>query len=109
MRRSRRGDCARITRTMLSGALAFVSVLLASPGLPGRSADTAPSGRPPIRLYTTTDGLPVDGTTAVVFDQEGYLWVGTQEGLARYNGHAWTTVRLPTPSNFVWGLKVGKD
>ncbi len=41
---------------------------------------------PLIGRLTVNDGLPNDNVFAIVQDQEGYLWVGTENGLARYDG-----------------------
>lgn len=35
----------------------------------------------------TNDGLPQNSVRSVKADHEGYLWVGTEKGLARYDGH----------------------
>jgi serine/threonine protein kinase/ligand-binding sensor domain-containing protein len=73
--------------------------LIAPPG-PARAAsapDPATLGRPAIRLYTSdSDGLPQNSIQAMCVDRRGYLWVGTDDGAAVYNGHRWTTVPLPT-------------
>ncbi|MBL7944335.1 MAG: hypothetical protein JNM00_16340 [Flavobacteriales bacterium] len=37
-------------------------------------------------LYTTADGLSSNGTTCVSMDARGYCWVGTSEGLNRFDG-----------------------
>jgi ligand-binding sensor domain-containing protein/Cdc6-like AAA superfamily ATPase len=41
--------------------------------------------------YTAADGLPCDCTTAVAQGPQGDIWVGTQLGLAHYDGHQWHT------------------
>ncbi len=40
----------------------------------------------PVRRYTTADGLPTNSVTALLFDTRGFLWVGTDDGLARFDG-----------------------
>lgn len=37
------------------------------------------------------DGLSQAGISAIVQDDIGFIWVGTQEGLYRYDGHSFTT------------------
>lgn len=37
--------------------------------------------------YTVTDGLPSNTILALLQDHEGYLWVGTGNGLVRYDGY----------------------
>jgi signal transduction histidine kinase/ligand-binding sensor domain-containing protein/CheY-like chemotaxis protein len=36
--------------------------------------------------YTASDGLPVDSTYASIIDEEGFLWIATHDGLARFDG-----------------------
>jgi ligand-binding sensor domain-containing protein/signal transduction histidine kinase len=43
-----------------------------------------------IRTFTATDGLPRDQVTALLADSRGFLWLGTQEGLARFDGGQFT-------------------
>ncbi len=36
--------------------------------------------------YTTADGLPNDFTFRLYQDDQGYLWIGTDDGVAKFNG-----------------------
>jgi ligand-binding sensor domain-containing protein/two-component sensor histidine kinase len=47
--------------------------------------------QPPIRSYTTADGLPSDEVFRVVADSRGFLWFATTDGLVRFDGYAFTT------------------
>jgi diguanylate cyclase (GGDEF)-like protein len=38
------------------------------------------------RVFSTGDGLPCNSVSALAQDDKGYLWVGTCEGLARFDG-----------------------
>lgn len=38
------------------------------------------------KIWTTQDGLPQDTVTAITQTRDGYLWVGTFGGLARFDG-----------------------
>jgi signal transduction histidine kinase/ligand-binding sensor domain-containing protein/ActR/RegA family two-component response regulator len=54
----------------------------------------------PIRDYVrdswgTTDGLPQGSVLAMVQTADGYLWIGTQEGLVRFNGAEFTPFSPP--------------
>lgn len=40
----------------------------------------------PATRWSVEDGLPTNNITAIYEDSKGYLWVGTTEGLVRYNG-----------------------
>ena len=39
---------------------------------------------------TTENGLSQNGVTAFVQDRQGLIWIGTQEGLNRYDGYEFT-------------------
>jgi ligand-binding sensor domain-containing protein len=39
-----------------------------------------------IQTWQVEDGLPQNSVTALAQTQSGYLWVGTQDGLARFDG-----------------------
>jgi serine/threonine protein kinase/ligand-binding sensor domain-containing protein len=71
----------------------FVPVVRARTPL---ASDPAALARPAIRVYTSdSDGLPQNSIQALCVDRRGYLWIGTDDGAAFYNGHRWTTVLLP--------------
>jgi ligand-binding sensor domain-containing protein/DNA-binding CsgD family transcriptional regulator len=46
----------------------------------------------------TAKGLEAWIVTSMLFDQQGFLWVGSHEGLFRYDGHQ-ATAFLPEPGN----------
>src|SRR3954468_21551608 len=73
--------------------------------------DLVALGRPATRVFTTEQGLPQNTIQAMAFDRRGYLWVGTQDGAARYNGRAWHAVPMPnrTRSNFVGAIFASVD
>ncbi|MBX7223594.1 MAG: response regulator, partial [Blastocatellia bacterium] len=76
--------------------------------VPGELADV---GRQAVRIFTDRDGLPQNSITSITFDQKGYLWVGTQDGAAYYNGRAWKPVKFPqrTVSNYVRTIFAASD
>jgi len=41
--------------------------------------------------YSTEDGLPQSQVTAMTQDANGYLWVGTLGGLAKFDGIKFTS------------------
>jgi ligand-binding sensor domain-containing protein len=45
------------------------------------------------RTFTHDDGLPRSGVNAIVQDREGYLWLGTFGGLARFDGSTFRIFR----------------
>src|SRR5690349_23771224 len=40
--------------------------------------------------WRSQEGLPQNSGEAIVQTRDGYLWFGTQEGLARFNGQSFT-------------------
>jgi signal transduction histidine kinase/ligand-binding sensor domain-containing protein/CheY-like chemotaxis protein len=64
--------------------------------------DPLQHGRLPIKVYTDADGLPLNSITALAVDEGGYLWVGTQDGLAVYNGHHWSAADFPSGTTSKW-------
>lgn len=65
------------------------------------------------RIWQTQDGLPEDTIQAIAETQDGYLWVGTREGLARFDGVRFTVFdRSNTPAfrdDSVLSLYAAKD
>src|ERR1700691_3624613 len=62
--------------------------------------------------WTQEDGLPQDAINAVVQTVDGYLWVGTEEGLARFDGYEFTVFNRNNSqlgSNSILALAAGKD
>ncbi len=43
-----------------------------------------------VETYTRDQGLPADKVTAIATDTIGFLWIGTDNGLFRYNGDQFT-------------------
>lgn len=63
---------AGVRRSMAAATLALAAVTLAA--------------RAGIETRTTESGLPSDRVTALAADPGGWLWVGTDRGLARFDG-----------------------
>jgi len=61
------------------GTLALVAAL-------GTTGSAKASGNYSIHTWQAEDGLPQNVITAVVPTREGYIWVGTYNGLARFDG-----------------------
>src|SRR5579871_154861 len=45
-------------------------------------------------LWQMEDGLPHNIVQAITQTRDGYLWVGTREGLARFDGISFTPIEL---------------
>lgn len=65
--------------------------------------------------YTTKSGLISYQINTTVQDHDGFIWIGTNEGLQRFDGIRFKTFRhdnndpFSIPSNLVWQLLVDKD
>jgi signal transduction histidine kinase/CheY-like chemotaxis protein/ligand-binding sensor domain-containing protein/HPt (histidine-containing phosphotransfer) domain-containing protein len=82
------------------------------PPQPQKSAiDPVSSGRVSFTHFNDRHGLPQNAIQAMAFDKKGYLWIGSQDGAAHYNGRGWTVVNMPNPtiSNFVRAILVASD
>ena len=80
-------------RKRLRAAL-FIVVLGASV-LPAKGADRTPPAKDlhqyAHRVWTTSHALPHSEVRAIAQSHEGYLWVGTPQGLARFDGLRFVT------------------
>ena len=88
-----RGWGQLITRTARGAAIAVVfACLLALAG--GARASSVPGiEQVRFRTYSTPDGLPQATVRAIAQDSLGFLWLGTQDGLARFDGYAFRVYR----------------
>src|SRR5213593_446896 len=48
-----------------------------------------------VRIWQADDGLPQNSVYAIAQTPDGYLWVGTHEGLTRFDGVRFTLVDDP--------------
>ena len=53
---------------------------------PAKERNTNPLLQYIHKIYTSEEGLPQNRARAIVQTYDGYLWIGTQDGLARFNG-----------------------
>jgi hypothetical protein len=62
-------------------------------------------------LWQMEDGLPHTIVQAIVQTHDGYLWVGTREGLARFDGVRFIPFKFPgeTPQPSITSLCEGQD
>ena len=100
------GGIAETGRPMRRWAMNFwlgVSCLL----LAGAAAATVPL-LPQPRQVSVFDGLPSNRVNGIAEDGQGYLWVATRDGLARYDGVGFRIWRVGEGlrDNFVWSVHV---
>jgi len=79
------------------------------------ASETAPPDAPAYsrRVWRSADGLPEDFAQSLAQTQDGYLWIGTSGGLARFDGVSFVVFnRENTPAfldDSVYSLLVTKD
>lgn len=56
------------------------------------------------RTWTRETGLPVNAIRAIAQTKDGYLWLGTQKGLVRFDGIGFETISLPNDPQFRPGV-----
>ncbi len=92
---------------------AFAALLLVGAGCAQAAgpADPAVLASPSYRVFSDRDGLPQNTGQALAIDTRGYLWVGTRDGLAAWNGRVFRTVTFPdgTKSRSVRSLLGASD
>jgi signal transduction histidine kinase/ligand-binding sensor domain-containing protein len=100
----------RIVRLSRFGLIA-VGLIIFLMGLtfPARALDSKRISDDYIRTdFTVEDGLPDNVVNAIVQTENGLLWVGTQSGLASFNGRDFAAIDLSTagspPQGAVHGL-----
>jgi ligand-binding sensor domain-containing protein/signal transduction histidine kinase len=67
-------------------ALALASALACLAAPASRAEEEPPGGDYLLQTWDVDDGLPDDAVTAITQTHDGYLWIGTARGLARFDG-----------------------
>jgi ligand-binding sensor domain-containing protein len=66
-----------------------------------------------LHTWQVEQGLPQNSVEAILQDKDGFLWLGTQEGLVRFDGMAFTVFDRQTTkdlrNNHVLALLQGRD
>lgn len=104
-----RAALGRVSLRLLAG----VALLALAPTLAAALSNVPgfPEGRPSIRFFGSEQGLPQNTPQAFALDARGFLWTGTQDGAAVYNGRFWKAVDMPNreESNNIKDILAGAD
>ena len=55
-------------------------------------------------MYGEAEGLHVAAATVLAQDETGFLWVGTQNGLSRFDGERFTRVGAEHYDGYTWAI-----
>src|SRR5688500_12808025 len=80
--RARRLDCAAALRWVALWLVLVTPLLALNP--------PRPAGSYSFSGWSTEDGLPSNKTRSVVQSRDGYIWLATAQGLARFDGQQFT-------------------
>src|SRR5580704_9915539 len=101
----KRSVCARSLGRRAARAtirVAFLGVLLSTPAVCSDPGDGTEPGRFEYlaRVWDTDHGLPDYAVASIAQTADGYLWFGTFEGLARFDGFRFEIVNHDTTPEF---------
>ena len=66
----------------------FAALALTSVAIPSLATALPPTHSPAVFQHlTTADGLPQSTVNVTYRDSQGFVWIGTEDGLVRYDGH----------------------
>ncbi|MBX3688416.1 hypothetical protein [Dokdonella sp.] len=88
----RQESAGKVARRLGLAALLLASSLLVDPSA-GRAAelDLGDLSAPTFVTFTSRDGVSESVASAVQTDKDGFVWLSTAHGLARYDGHSWSS------------------
>lgn len=105
---SQRPEDMRLRGSILFMILLIQSGLASLSGSAARDQDGDPfdplrAGFHAFRIFRDAEGIPQNTIHSITIDHKGFIWIGTQDGAAFYNGRSWTVVNMPQRfrSNFV--------
>jgi signal transduction histidine kinase/ligand-binding sensor domain-containing protein/DNA-binding response OmpR family regulator len=91
----------------------FILVLLAEAAAINADNSDLPLTTYIHNVWHTSDGLPQESVQALAQTPDGYLWLATQEGLARFDGVRFVVYNSKSnpeiPENNITNLYVGRD
>ena len=82
----------RISRAFISCFIFFIFLHSASGQIWKKDkTDNVEAENDAITRYTISNGLPSRNTTTVIKDRKGFIWVGTENGLCKFDGYTFKT------------------
>lgn len=100
-------------RTQLNCIFRWLSILLLLIPVPALALDPSKTlTQYSTAVWTQQQGLPQDAIRAIAQTADGYLWLGTDEGLARFDGYDFVVFRKGSSgliSNSITSLAAGAD
>jgi ligand-binding sensor domain-containing protein len=90
----------------VAGGVSVLPDTLAAAVTPDAAAAAAPGDATLWTIYTPAAGLLSDYVTALAVDAQDHVWIGTEQGLAQFDGKSWTsfTTANGLPHNHVTDL-----
>src|SRR5262245_24165773 len=100
-------------KALLSAASIVLAAALAAAAPPSSTGGVHPATGLSYRVWTADDGLPQNSVFAIDQTADGYLWIGTLDGLVRFDGTRMTVFsRSSVPemtSNRILALCAARD
>jgi len=101
----------RFRARAVTSAMVLLFAILAA--VPARSLDPQKTiAQYAHEVWTTKNGLPEADVMAILQTRDGYVWVGSEEGLARFDGVTFTVFdhrNSPLPNNRIQALTEAPD
>ncbi len=76
---------------------------------PAHPLDLVDLGAPTFTSFSARDGVPESVIVSVHTDRAGFVWLGSSQGLARYDGHRWDTQAAGSVSGVLGELSTDSD
>lgn len=100
-------------RAWFSAAFLLLPTLIEGQALANRPLVDGPASGFVLESWTIADGLPVNSITRIIQSKTGYIWLGTFDGLVRFDGVRFTVFNIANsdglPSNRIVDLSEAND